>query len=69
MCLARPLQSETARLYLSLQKDRKEMKNASMTRVTDTERQAGRSRLRPPLSSQRLVADGEGTVTHIRNMK
>lgn len=40
-----------------------------MTRFADTNRQAGRPRLRPPLRSQGLVADGEGAVTHIRNME
>lgn len=40
-----------------------------MTRFTDSNRQAGRPRLRPPLLSQRLVADGEGAVTNIRNME
>lgn len=40
--------------------------HARMTRFTDIERQAGRSRLSPSFSSQRLVADGEGTVTQIK---
>lgn len=40
-----------------------------MTSFTDTNRQAGRPRLRPPLLSQGLVADGEGAVTHRRNME
>ena len=42
---------------------------ASMTRFTNTKRQAGRLKLRTPLSSQRLVAEGDSACTHIRNME
>lgn len=43
--------------------------HARMTRLTDTKRQPGRPRLRSLPSSHRLAVDGEGAVTHIRNMK